>query len=178
MSLANNSAFDHVFLLFRTSKASLSQKHTQHVIGYYDVDLNNVTLDTDYEEPIIYAKEAILVCQEDAVNISKFLKLSSNYGLPFDSDTQNGVFKKDLSSWKEKINSSRNYLKDYVGATKWLDQVFKRNEFEKGMYAECVDCPHNNECFLVRRINKKGKLYDQLPEDIAERINRYYKNQA
>jgi len=177
MSIASNGTFDKVYLLFRTSKASQFRGHTQHVIGYYDVDLSNVVLDPDYEEPIIYAKKAILVRAQDAVDISKFLKLSSNYGLPFDSETQKGIFKKDLSSWKEKISSSQDCLKDYVDVTKQLDRLFKRNEFEEGVYAECADCPSQSECFLVKRINKKGKLYHQLPDDIAQRINRFYKSQ-
>lgn len=175
-SIASNESYEKVYLLFRTGRTSLSRKLTHRVAGYYDVDLKKVTIDPEYETPTIYAREAIFVDAKDAVDISKFQKTNSTYRWYFSSETHDGIFRKDLNSWKTQISLSRNRLKDYAQVTERLEKILKLNEFEEGIYGECEGCVHSAKCFLVKRIHRKGKLYDQLPPGIAQKINRFYKS--
>ena len=176
MSLVNDNTYDKIHLLFRTNKVSLSRVSTHFVMGYYDIDIDKVDIDPNYEEPVIYAKEARFVNQESAINISDFLMKSRNPRFPFSSESRNGIFRKHLNNWVRKIESSQNFLDDYISVTKNLDKIFKYYEFEEGIYPICNDCIDIGKCHLTKRIHKRGKLYHQLPEDIASRINRYYKS--
>jgi hypothetical protein len=175
-SIASNGSYEKVYLLFRTGRVSLSRKTTHQIGGYYDVDLNKVTIDPEYETPIIYAEEAIFVDAKDAVDISEFQRINNTYRFWFSSETRNGAFHKDLNSWKKKISMSQNRLKDYAEITERLEKIFKLNEFEEGMYGECKGCTHSAKCFLAKRIHRRGKLYHQLPRSIARKINRFYKS--
>ena len=175
MSIKNNSLYDEVYLLFRTNKVSLSKTNAHYVTGYYNVDLENVDIDPDYEEPVIYAKEARFVDLKSAINVSDFLIRSQNYRFPFSSETKKGSFREHLEDWVERIGKAQNLLDDYITVTKLLDKFFRYYEFEEGIYPVCKDCTASDECPLIKRIHKKGKLYHQLPEDIARRINSYYK---
>lgn len=176
MSVKNDNIYDKIFLLFRTNKVSLSKANTQYISGYYDIDIDKVAIDPDYEEPVLYAKEARFANLEAAINISDFLANSRNYRFSFSSETKNGIYQKYLNTWMEKIKSAQNFLDDYINLTKKLDKLFKYYEFEEGIYPICSDCTDVDKCLLTKRIQKKGKLYHQLPEDIASRINSHFKS--
>lgn len=174
MSIINNSEYDEIYLLFRTHKSSLSKTSYQCISGYYDVDLEKTSIDPNYEEPVIYAREARFVNLKNAIDLSDYLAKSRNYRFWFSSETRNGAYREYLNYCKEKIDSAQNLFNDYVDITKELDKIFKYYEFEEGPYHICESCM-NEKCFLMKRIRKKGKLYHQLPAPIADRINKYYK---
>ena len=177
MSIKNNGVYDEVYLLFRTTKALLAGGASQRISGYYDVNLDKVETDPNYEEPILYAREARFVDLEEAINLSSFLARFPNLRrFPFSSETEEGGLRDFLEQWRKKIRSSHNRLNQYIHITKELDRLFKYYEFEEGIYEICEGCPNTASCFLIKRINKKGKLFHQLPADIAHRVNRYFKN--
>lgn len=175
MSIINDGIYDKIYLLFRTNKKSLSKANTQCISGYYDIDMDKVAIDPNYEEPVLYARKARFVNSESAINLSDFLKKSRNPRFPFSSETRNGIFGKTLNHWIEEIRSAQNFLSDYINVTRQLDKLFKYYEFEEGIYPICNGCATVEKCLLAKRIHKKGKLYHQLPEDIASRINSHYK---
>ena len=121
------------------------------------------------------AKEARFVDSKKAVDLSRFLKDSRNPRFAFSSETRSGIFGKSLSLWLEEIRSAENLFGAYVDVTKKLDKLFKYYEFEEGLYPICNDCTDIERCPLAKRIRKKGKLFHQLPEDIASRIDDHYK---
>jgi len=172
MSIISDRQYDKIYLLFRTNRVSLSKSNTQYVTGYYDVDLDNVNIDPDYEEPVIYAKEARFVDLKSAIDLSGFLKESHNQRFPFSTETKRGSFRKHLNNWVEKIRKSQNFLDDYINITKMLDKLFKYYEFEEGIYPMCNDCIDTDECHLIKRIHGKGKLYHQLHACIKVLISR------
>jgi len=175
MSIVNDGTYDKIYLLFRTTRVLLSKANTYYISGYYDINIDEVTIDPDYEEPVLYAKEARFTDLRGAIDISDFLMKSRNYRFPFSSETNNGVFRDELNSWKEKIESTQNFLTNYIDLTKKLNGIFKYHEFDNEIYTLCDDCADIDKCPLIRRVHKKGKLYHQLTEDIAHRINDYYK---
>jgi len=175
MSIKNDNQYDEVYLLFRTSKMALSNTHTQYATGYYNVDLDKVDIDPNYEEPVIFAKEARFVDLKSAIKLSDFLKESRNRRFSFSSETKNGFYRKDLEDWVARIGEAQNRLDDYINATRTLERFFRYYEYEDGMYTVCNDCVEIDNCPLIRRINRKGKVYHQLPEEIARRIDSYYK---
>ena len=175
MSLIDNDAYSQIYLLFRTNRVLLSKPNVHLISGYYDVDLDATAIDPNYDQPVIYAKEARFADLEAAIDISVFLKRHGYYRSPFSSETKDGAFEKTLSQWKEKIRTAQNVLDDYIAVTKGLGNSFKYYEFEEGTYPLCRDCAEIDRCLLTKRIRKKGKLYHQLPKDIARRINRHYK---
>lgn len=178
MSIKNDNLYDEVYLLFRTRKMSLSKASTQHVTGYYNVDLRNVVVDPDYAEPVIFAKEAKFVDLENAISLSDFLRESGNYRFSFSSETKKGSYKDYLVDWIVRIEEAQNHLDDYIDVTTALKNLFRYYEYEEGMYATCDGCTETDSCPLTRRINKKGKLYHRLPKDIAGRMNSYYKRET
>lgn len=175
MPIKNENLYNEIYLLFRTTKVLLSKASIQCISGYYDIDIDKVDIDPDYEEPVLYAKEAKFVNSKSAISLADFLAKYPNHRFPFSSETRNGIFKKHLMSWAKKIEKSQNHLDDYIEITRQVDKIFKYNEYEDGMYYLCEDCEDVDKCYLTKRINKKGKLYHQLPEDIASRINDFYK---
>jgi hypothetical protein len=176
MSIKNNGAYDRVYILFRTNKTSLSGKSAQHISGYYDVNMEKIEIDPDYEEPVLYAKEAHFVDSKNAIDLSGFLSRFPNHRFPFSSETHDGCLREYLEQWRKKIGSGRNRLDRYVKLTRQLDRLFKYYEFEEGIYEVCEGCSSINKCLLVKRIHKKGKLFHQLPVDIALKVNKYFKN--
>jgi len=175
MSLIDNNSCDRIFLLFRTRKVELSKLGNPCVSGYYDIDINKVHIDPDYEEPVLYAREAKFVDSQSAIDLSKFLAKYPNPRFPFSSETRKGILKRHLMSWLKQLEKTENLLDIYIDMTKQLDQIFKYHEFEEGIYPICEDCKRIDECYLTKRVHTKGKLYHQLPEDIAVRINDHYK---
>lgn len=175
MSIVENELYEKIYILFRTNKVSLGKKTSQHISGYYDVDMDNVAIDPNYDEPVIYAKEARFTNQENAVNLSDFLNKTGYYRVDFSSETKNGAYEKSLYRWMKKIRSTKNLLTDYVKVTNNLNGLLKYYEYEEGIYPMCSNCADADKCYLIKRIKKKEKLYHQLPKDIAKRINKYYK---
>ena len=112
---------------------------------------------------------------KDAVGLSDFFAKYPNRRFPFSSETRKGVLKKHLMSWMKSIEKAENLLDDYIDMTNQLDEVFKYYEYEEGIYPMCEDCDDIDKCYLIKRIHKKGKLYHQLPMDVASRINDHYK---
>jgi len=175
MSIKNANLYDKIFLLFRTTKALLSKSGAQYISGYYNIDIDKVDVDPDYGEPVLYAKEAKFLNSKSAISLSDFLVKYPNRRFPFSSETRDGTLKKHLVSWIKKIEQAQNHLDDYIKMTKQLNQVFKYHEYEEGMYSTCENCKNIDKCYLTKRIHKKGKLYHQLPKDVASRINNHYK---
>jgi hypothetical protein len=175
MSIKTNGTYDKVYLLFRTNKTLLSEKSTQHISGYYDVNLDKVEIDPNYEEPVLYAKKAHFVDFKEAIDLSGFLTRFPNPRFPFSSETGDGKHKEYLEQLKKKISLARNRFDQYVEITKKLDKLFKYYEFEEGIYDVCENCSSIDKCLLIKRINKKGKLFHQLPVDIAIKINKHFK---
>jgi|SRR5271157_3912745 len=171
-------SYDRIYLLFRTNKSPLSGASTQHVAGYYEIDEDKSIIDPEYEEPVLYAKEAIFTDIENAPSLSSFLDRYRNRRFAFSSETRNGEFSRLLDDWRNKISSAPNHLPLYVEATKRLDRLFKNCEFEDGVYETCEACAEIEKCPLMKRIRKKGKLCNQVPKGIALRIGRYYRMQS
>ena len=68
-----------------------------------------------------------------------------------------------------------NKLNDYKQLTERLEQVFNYFEYDEGMYPICNCCARAENCFLTKRIKKRGKLCDQLPNEVSKIIDAYYK---
>jgi len=176
MSKITAGSYDRIFLLFRTNKSRLSVSGTQHIAGYYEIDEDRSCIDPAYEEPILYAKEARFTDIENAPDLLSYLKEYHNRRFFFSSETEDGEFDRLLSKWRDMISSAPNLLPTYIMETKRLDGLFKYYEFNDGIYQKCEDCQQTQKCPLMKRINKKGKLYHQLPKDIALRIGKYYRS--
>lgn len=166
---------DQIYLLFRTNKGRLLDRSTQHIAGYYAIDEHMSTINSEYEEPVLYAKEARFTDIENAPDLSSFLDQYHNRRFFFSSETRNGKFNHLLGDWIDSLKSAPNLFPLYVTTTKQLDRLFKYYEFNDRIYEPCESCSETDKCPLVRRIRKKGKLYHQLPKDIALRIRRYYR---
>ena len=178
MSIVDAGSCERIYLLFRTTRTLLSKTNIHYVTGYYDVDMDKVCIDPNYEEPVIYAKEARFLDLKSAINISDFLLKTNYYQIPFSSETKEGSFRELLYDWMEHIQKEQNFLNDYINVTKRLDGLFQYNEYEESKergYPICDNCANIDECPLIRRIHKKGKLYHQLPRNIADTINSHHK---
>jgi len=108
MSLIDGDAYSKIYLLFRTNRVSLSKPNLHLISGYYDVDLDAVTIDPNYDQPVIYAKEARFTDLEAAIDISDFLTRHGYYRTHFSSQTKDGALEKTLSQWKERIKTAPN----------------------------------------------------------------------
>lgn len=175
MSIVDYDKYDKVYLLFKTTRRLLSNVNVHYISGYYDINLNETVIDPDYEEPVLYAKEARFVDLGSAIDISDFLMETRFYRVRFSSETNDGEFRDELNSWKEKIKSAQNFLDNYIKVTKELSRIFKYHEFDEENYTPCDGCVDIQKCPLIRRIHGKGKLFHQLPEDIAGKINSHFK---
>lgn len=131
MSKINARSYDRIYLLFRTSKTRLSGPSTQHVAGYYEIDKDRTSIDPEYEEPVLCAKEARFTNLENAPSLSSFLDRYRNYECPFSSETRQGEFSPLLADWRTRISSAPNLLSNYIRATNQLDRLFKYYEFDE-----------------------------------------------
>jgi hypothetical protein len=161
-----------------TTRPSFSGPKHHCVSGYYKIDLQRVTIDSEYKEPVLLAQEARFVNIQNSIDVSGFLRNYPYYMVPFSSETRNGIHKETLEEWVRILDRSPNQLEDYIALTKHLEEAFNYCEYENGVYSICRDCADKKKCYLAKRIDKKGKVCDQLPKDVAFRINRHYKNNS
>jgi hypothetical protein len=175
MSKIDAGTYDQIYLLFRTNKTRLCGGSTQNVAGYYEIDKDKTAIDPEYGEPLLHAREARFTNLENAPSLSSFLEKYRNPRFLFTSETKNGEFNRLLDNWRNRIDAAPNLFSAYVEETKQLDRLFKYYEFDDQIYETCEDCSEIKRCPLMKRIHKKGKLYHQLPEDVALRIERYYR---
>jgi hypothetical protein len=175
LSIKKLDSYENIYLLFRTGRASLDGTTTQYVSGYYYVDLEKSKINPNYEEPVIYAKEARFLNMDDAIDLSTFIAKSGNRRFPFSIEIDDGAYEGLLQNWTKKIKDDHNFFDQYLTVTKHLKKVFKYYEFEDSLYPLCDGCKETKSCPLAKRISKKGKLYHRLPKNIAAKINNHYK---
>lgn len=174
MSVVSNGLHDEVYLLFRTNRVSLSGANSQRVVGFYEIDSEKLCIDPDYGEPVVYAKEARFVNLQSSIDLFDYLKRSGNRRFSFSSETKEGRFKCQLEDWVKKLKKEVNYLEEYKRSTQEIEKIFKYYEYEEGIYPVCEGCLELEKCYLPKRIVKKGKLCNQLPE-YAAKINDHFK---
>jgi len=168
------SKYDDYYILFRTNKTDYKGRGTQKVTGYYLIDKEKSFIDPEYNSPTLYAKEAKFVFFNDAIDISHYTQISNNYQFPIDTESKKNINKLYLSDWLNKIKEKDNYIEDYINETNTIQEIFLKNEFYQGIYKRCIKCTVKEKCPLIYRIKNKKKLYERLPNDIADRINKYY----
>jgi len=174
--LADEDTYNEIYLLFRTTKNFVNNDKKQYVVGFYNIDIESIEMDPDYEEPVLYAKDARFTDIESSIDVTHFLRKYFLYRPPFNSETKSGKYRENLFKWISDIKDSENQIDFYIKETKRLEMISKYYEFETGIYQICHDCKVQNSCPLIKRIMKKGKLYHQIPKNIARTMNKYYKN--
>jgi hypothetical protein len=177
-AISDKKSYSEIYLLFMTTRLLLN-KNKQHLIsGFYEMNQDNVTIDPEYEEPVIYAKNAKFVDIRGSIDVSGFLHKFPYYMTPFSTETRNGLHRQQLEDWVAMLKKCDSKLEAYKDLTKRLEQIFNYFEYESGPYSICKGCASLEKCYLTKRIQKKGKVYDQLPEEISSIISRYYKNNS
>jgi len=174
--LADSKLYDKIFIIFRTTKTYLEGFKKSYVSGIFEIDQNNIFLDYDYEDYVLYAKKCILLNENDAFDISKILKKYNLYISRFNSLTNGGIHNEYFLGVISNAYNKINYIDRYIEETRKLENIFHYYEFEEGFYKKCVECNSKNICPLIKRINKQGKLYDRLPNKITDIIRNHYKS--
>jgi hypothetical protein len=176
--ISDNKSYSEAYLLFLTTRPLLNRDKQHCISGFYHLDLGNVALDPEYKQPVLYAKNAKFVDVQDVIDVSGFLDKYNYYMTPFSTETKNGSHRQQLEDWVTALRKCDNKLGAYIDLTKRLEQIFNYFEYEKGIYPVCKGCTGSERCYLVKRIKKNGKIFDQLPEDISKIINDYYKSNS
>lgn len=170
-----NTDYDNIYIIFRANKKYL--KNNKHYLtGYYEIDQNRVEYDLDYGDYTLYAKKAVFVKDDEAINISDFLYKYNYYQIKFNSYTDGGIHHDRFMNYISMMDDMENVIIDYKKETDRINKIFKYFEFEPGVYPICNECTNQKKCPLIKRINSNGKLYDNLPPKISDIIRRHYKN--
>jgi len=172
--LIDSGLYEKIFIIFRTNKKYLDKSNKHYVSGYYEIDPNKVIIDPDYEDVTLYSNNTVFVGDDQAIDISDFLKKTGMYISRFNSETHGGKYHDQFLSYINILNKMDNRINDYKRETIRLEKIFKYYEFEEGNYKICSKCTNIKICPLVKRI-KYYKLYHNLPIKISEIINEYYK---
>jgi hypothetical protein len=160
--------YENIFLLFRTNRVLLSGRGCSLLSGYYKVDINKIENDPNYDAPIIYAKEARFVDVTNSVDTREYVEETGNVRFPFYSD-KNVEIRNLMTKWVETLDEKPNRLNDYISTTRELFKKVRLNEFNDGPYTDCINC-HAEKCFLLKRIDKHGKIFNQLHPEVAKRL--------
>jgi hypothetical protein len=174
--LADSKLYDKIFIVFRTTKTYLKGFRRSYISGVFEIDQNNIRLDYDYEDYVLYAKDCILLTENDALDISDYLKKYNLYISRFNSLTNEGIHNKYFLNIISHVGKKNNYIDKYIKETQKLENIFHYFEFEEGYYEKCIKCNSKNICPLIKRINKVGKLCDRLPNKITNIIREHYKS--
>lgn len=171
--LVDSKAYDKIYIIFRGNKQYVNGSNKHFITGYYEIDQNKVVLDPDYEDYTLYANNAIMVGDNEAIDITKFLYEKGWYQSKFKSDTHNGKYHNKFMTYIENMSEMDNRLQEFIDETNRLERIFKYYEFKEGLYEPCIKCTNKKSCQLVKRVNKY-KLHNNLPVKISEIINAYY----
>lgn len=173
--ISDKKSYSEIYLLFLTTKQLLNKERKHLISGYYHVNLDNITLDPEYEEPVLYAKDAKFVDIQESIDTSDFLRKYPYYMTAFSTETNDGLHRQQLEDWVATLEKCDNKIDAYKDLTKRLEQIFNYFEYDEGPYIVCKGCASLEICYLTKRIKNKGKLYDQLPEEVSKIINAHYK---
>ena len=95
-AIFDKKSYSDVYLLFRTTRKLLTNENDHLISGYYHINLDNIELDPEYEEPVLYAKDAKFVDTQESIDISAYLRKYSYYRTSFSTETNNGLHRQQL----------------------------------------------------------------------------------
>lgn len=175
-NISKSGIYDKIYMLFITSRQYLENQAKILISGYYEVDQDKIQLDRDYGDPVIYAKNAVFLDTNNCIEINKDMEIKQFIRLGFNSLTNGEQYYDFFKNTIDYMNKQINSLSLYKEITFELDKIFKLNEYIPSQYKICDDCMTQKGCPLINRIKKKGKLYDRIPRNTSDIINKYYKN--
>ena len=173
--LADSDLYDRIFLIFRGNKRYLDKSNKHYITGFYEIDQKKIYFDPNYEDYVLYSNNAVMVGNDQAIDITEFLKKTRMYISRFSSETHNWKYHNIFLNYIELMNDMENKLTEYIDETKRIEKIFKYYEFEEGLYNICQTCMKKQHCPLAKRSNKY-KLHHNLPEKVSDLINDFYKS--
>ena len=172
--LVDSGLYEKIFIIFRVNKRYLNKSNKHYLAGYYEIDQHQVVIDPNYEDATLFSSNTVFVDDNQAIDISDFLKKTGMYISRFNSETHGSKYHNLFLNYIDEINNMENRIDDYKEETIRLEKIFKYYEFEEGIYEPCIKCKSTKKCSLIKRI-KYCKLYHNLPKKISEIINEHYK---